>query len=115
MLVFCVPKPLVASFGCDELVLYGIRLLAKQRLDMELENPDTKEITRTETLWKLMDENQDGEISRAEFGETLGNLSERQVKFLFSKYDQNKDRRINREEFSQMMEEWSRKKKNKAK
>ena len=62
-----------------------------------------------------MDENQDGEISRAEFGETLGNLTERQVKFLFSKYDQNKDRRINREEFSQMMEEWSRKKKNKAK
>ena len=75
----------------------------------------TKEITKTETLWKLMDENQDGEISRSEFGETLGNLSERQVKFLFSKYDQNKDRRINREEFAQMMEEWKKKKKNKAK
>ena len=75
----------------------------------------TKEITKTETLWKLMDDNQDGEISRSEFGETLGNLSERQVKFLFSKYDQNNDRRINREEFSQMMEEWKKKKKNKAK
>ena len=75
----------------------------------------TKEITKTETLWKLMDDNQDGEISRSEFGETLGNLSERQVKFLFSKYDQNNDRRISREEFSQMMEEWKRKKKNKAK
>ena len=75
----------------------------------------TKEITKTETLWKLMDENQDGEISRTEFGETLGNLSERQVKFLFAKYDQNNDRRISREEFSQMMEEWKRKKKNKAK
>ena len=75
----------------------------------------TKEITKTETLWKLMDENQDGQISRSEFGETLGNLSERQVKFLFSKYDQDNDRRISREEFCQMMEEWKRKKKNKAK
>ena len=75
----------------------------------------TKEITKTETLWKLMDENQDGEISRSEFGETLGNLSERQVKFLFSKYDQNKDSRINREEFAQMMEEWKKKKKKKEK
>ena len=75
----------------------------------------TKEITKTETLWKLMDDNQDGEISRSEFGETLGNLSERQVKFLFSKYDQDNDRRISREEFCQMMEEWKRKKKNKAK
>ena len=26
--VFCVPKPLVGGFGCDELVLYGIRELA---------------------------------------------------------------------------------------
>ena len=26
--VFCVPKPLVGGFGCDELVLYGIRDLA---------------------------------------------------------------------------------------
>ena len=75
----------------------------------------TKEITKTETLWKLMDENQDGQISRSEFGETLGNLSERQVKFLFSKYDQDNDRRISREEFCQMMEDWKRKKKNKAK
>ena len=24
----CVPKPLVGGFGCDELVLYGIRELA---------------------------------------------------------------------------------------
>ena len=39
----------------------------------------TKEITKTETLWKLMDGNQDGEISRSEFGETLGSLTERQV------------------------------------
>ena len=75
----------------------------------------TKEITKTETLWKLMDENQDGEISRTEFGETLGNLSERQVKFLFAKYDQNNDRRISREEFTSMMEDWKQKKKNKAK
>ena len=28
--VFCVPKPLVGGFGCDELVLYGIRELAEQ-------------------------------------------------------------------------------------
>ena len=26
--VFCVPKPLVGGFGCDEVVLYGIRELA---------------------------------------------------------------------------------------
>ena len=26
--VFCAPKPLVGGFGCDELVLYGIRELA---------------------------------------------------------------------------------------
>ena len=71
----------------------------------------TKEITKAETLWEMMDKNQDGVISRAEYGETLANLSERQVKFLFSKYDQNKDRRINREEFAQMMEEWKKKKK----
>ena len=74
----------------------------------------TKEITKTETLWKLMDGNQDGEISRSEFGETLGSLTERQVKFLFSKYDQTNDGRFSREEFSQMMEKWNRKKKNKA-
>ena len=30
--VYCVPKPLVGGFGCDELVLYGIRLLEKQLL-----------------------------------------------------------------------------------
>ena len=39
--VFCVPKPLVGGFGCDELVLYGIRELAQQflgsNLDMEVE------------------------------------------------------------------------------
>ena len=28
--VFCVPMPLVGGFGCDELVLYGIRELAEQ-------------------------------------------------------------------------------------
>ena len=26
--VFCVPKPLLGDFGCDKLVLYGIRELA---------------------------------------------------------------------------------------
>ena len=26
--IFCVPKPLVVGFGCDELVLYDIRELA---------------------------------------------------------------------------------------
>ena len=30
--VFCVPKPLVGGFGCDEPVLYGIRELAQQHL-----------------------------------------------------------------------------------
>ena len=30
--VFCVPKPLVGGFGCDELVLYGIRELASATL-----------------------------------------------------------------------------------
>ena len=33
----CVPKPLVGGFGCDELVLYGISLLAMQILDMEVD------------------------------------------------------------------------------
>ena len=40
--VFCVPKPLVGGFGCDELVLYGIRQLLQQflgsNLDIEVEN-----------------------------------------------------------------------------
>ena len=35
--------PLVGGFGCDELVLYGIRLLAKQLLgtvlDIEVDQP----------------------------------------------------------------------------
>ena len=30
--VFCVPKPLVGGFGCDELVLYGIRELVPATL-----------------------------------------------------------------------------------
>ena len=30
--VFCVPKPLVGGFGCDELVLYGIRELASRNI-----------------------------------------------------------------------------------
>ena len=44
--VFCVPKPLVGGFGCDELVLYGIRELAQQflgpLLDIEVENSDSR-------------------------------------------------------------------------
>ena len=35
--VFCVPKPLVGGFGCDELVLYGKRVLAQQLLGTVLE------------------------------------------------------------------------------
>ena len=35
--VFCVPKPLVGGFGCDELVLYGIRELAQQFLGSNLD------------------------------------------------------------------------------
>ena len=42
--VFCVPKPLVGGFGCDELVLYGIRELAEQflgpLLDIEVNHSD---------------------------------------------------------------------------
>ena len=42
--VFCVPKPLVGGFGCDELVLYGIRELAEQflgsTLDIEVDHSD---------------------------------------------------------------------------
>jgi len=30
MAILCVPKPLVGGFGCDKLVLYGIRELAEQ-------------------------------------------------------------------------------------
>ena len=62
-----------------------------------------------------MDKNQDGVISRSEYGETLTNLTERQVKFLFAKYDKDNNRRISREEFTSMMEDWKQKKKNKAK
>ena len=40
--VFCVPKPQVGGFGCDELVLYGIRELAEQflgpLLDIEVDH-----------------------------------------------------------------------------
>ena len=75
----------------------------------------TKEITKAETLWEMMDKNQDGVISRAEYAETLANLSERQVKFLFAKYDKDSNRRISKEEFAAMMEDWKNKKKNKAK
>ena len=75
----------------------------------------TKEITKAETLWEMMDKNQDGVISRAEYGETLANLSERQVKFLFAKYDKDSNRRISKEEFAAMMEDWKNKKKNKEK
>ena len=42
--IFCVPKSLVGGFGCDELVLYGIRLLAKHCLvtvlDMEVDQTE---------------------------------------------------------------------------
>ena len=42
--VFCVIKPLVVSFDCDELLLYGIRELADQflgsNLDMEVDQSD---------------------------------------------------------------------------
>ena len=38
--------PLVGGFGCDELVLYGIRVLAEQLLgtvlDIEVDHTDTK-------------------------------------------------------------------------
>ena len=63
----------------------------------------------------MMDKNQDGVISRSEYGETLTNLTERQGKFLFAKYDKDNNRRISREEFTSMMEDWKQKKKNKAK
>ena len=33
----CVPKPLVGGFGCDELVLYGIRVLVEQFLGKVLD------------------------------------------------------------------------------
>ena len=75
----------------------------------------TKEITKAEALWEMMDKNQDGVISKTEYGETLTNLSERQVRFLFAKYDKDSNRRISREEFAAMMEDWKNKKKNKAK
>ena len=43
--VFSVPKPLVGGFGCDELVLYGIRELAQQFLgsvlDIEVDHSDS--------------------------------------------------------------------------
>ena len=35
--VFYDPKPLVGGFGCDKLVLYGIRLLAKKLLGTVLD------------------------------------------------------------------------------
>ena len=31
-------KPLVGGFGCDELVLYGIRVLAEQHYDQDSTN-----------------------------------------------------------------------------
>ena len=52
---FCVPKPLVGVFGCDKLVLYGIKLLVKQILDMELDNPDCRMATLTKRPANLPD------------------------------------------------------------
>ena len=37
MEVFCYPKPLVEGFRCEELVLFGLRLLAQQFLEMEVD------------------------------------------------------------------------------
>ena len=37
MPLICFPKPLVGGFGCDELFLYGIRVLAEQLLGIVLE------------------------------------------------------------------------------
>ena len=45
-LKFCVPKPLIDGFECNELVLYGIRLLQKQFLgtvhDIDVDQSDIK-------------------------------------------------------------------------
>ena len=45
---FCVPKLLVGGFGCDELVLYGIRELAQRHYEA-LDIPGPIRVEKTVT------------------------------------------------------------------
>jgi len=61
------------------------------------------EETRAEKLFKLMDKDGDGWISKNEFKEVCKNLSKEQIEATFKKFDQTGNEKLNLREFSDMM------------
>jgi len=61
------------------------------------------EQTRAEKLFKLMDKDGDGWISKNEFKEVCKNLSKEQIEATFKKFDQTGNEKLNLKEFSEMM------------
>lgn len=61
------------------------------------------EETRAEKLFKLMDKDGDGYVTKNEFKEVCKNLSKDQIEATFRKFDQTGNDKLNLKEFSDMM------------
>jgi len=61
------------------------------------------EETRAEKLFKLMDKDGDGHVTKNEFKEVCKNLSKEQIEATFRKFDQTGNEKLNLKEFSEMM------------
>merc|ERR1712154_648279 len=61
------------------------------------------EQTKAERLFKLMDKDGDGYVTKNEFKEVCKNLSKEQIEATFKKFDQTGNEKLNLKEFSEMM------------
>jgi Ca2+-binding EF-hand superfamily protein len=62
-----------------------------------------RESKKVAVAFNMFDRNNDGYVTKAEFGRTLKNLKETQINAIFKKYDENADEKLTQEEFKTFM------------